>query len=135
MLDGSTLDNAANAECDNVARAVERMRMAMLASDAATLRTLVDGKLTYGHSSGSLQDHDDFIESLDGTNSFKSLILSKQTVEIVGDNAIVRHVFDSENNLPDGKTSTAHIGVLQVWRKHPDSWRLLARQAFALPRT
>ncbi|WP_343619840.1 DUF4440 domain-containing protein, partial [Ralstonia sp.] len=71
---------------------------------------------------------------LDGTNSFKSIALTNQTVEINGDNAWVRHVFDSVNNLPDGKTSTAHIGVLQVWKKHPDGWRLFARQAYLLPK-
>ena len=60
--------------------------------------------------------------------------LTNQTVQINGDNAWVRHVFDSVNNLPDGKTSTAHIGVLQVWKKHPDGWRLFARQAYLLPK-
>ena len=118
----------------SVAAAVERLREAMLAGDGAALRTLVEDDLTYGHSSGSLQDRDDFVKSLDGTNSFKSLSLSKQTVKTVGDTAVVRHVFDSENNLPDGKIGTAHIGVLQVWKKRPDGWRLLARQAYVLPK-
>ncbi|WP_230388027.1 nuclear transport factor 2 family protein [Burkholderia pseudomallei] len=121
-------------DSSSVAGAVERLREAMLAGDGATLRTLVEDGLSYGHSSGSLQDRDDFVTSLSGTNSFKSLSLSKQTVKIVDDTAIVRHVFDSENNLPAGKTSTAHIGVLQVWKKRPDGWRLLARQAHVLPK-
>jgi len=125
---------AADADAKTVADAVEKMRAAMLASDGKTLRKLVEHDLSYGHSSGKIQNEDEFIKDLDGTNAFKSLVLSNQTVKIAGDNAIVRHVFDGENNLPEGKTSTSHIGVLQVWRKHPDGWRLLARQAFTLPK-
>ncbi|MBV8271603.1 MAG: nuclear transport factor 2 family protein [Cupriavidus sp.] len=134
MTSSFIADAAADSDITLVASAVEHLRKAMLAGDGTTLRTLVDSDLTYGHSSGSLQDQDDFIRSLNGTNSFRSLVLSQQTIKVTGDNAVVRHVFDSENNLPDGKTGTAHIGVLQVWRKHPNGWRLLARQAYLLPK-
>jgi hypothetical protein len=126
--------HAADSETETVAAAVEKMRVAMLAGDGAALKMLVMAQLTHGHSDGRLQDRDDFIKSLDGANAFKSLVLSKQTISLVGDNAIVRHIFDSENNLPEGKTSTAHISVLQVWKKQDGEWRLLARQAVALPR-
>ncbi len=121
-------------DADAVAQAVERMRVAMVASDGATLKTLIENDLTYGHSSGKLEDHAAFLKTLDGTNSFKSIALTNQTVKVDGDHAWVRHVFDSVNNLPDGKTSTAHIGVLQVWKKHPGGWRLFARQAYLLPK-
>ncbi|MCT7309026.1 nuclear transport factor 2 family protein [Ralstonia sp. 22086] len=124
----------ATTDADTVAQAVERMRVAMVASDGATLTGLIENDLTYGHSSGKLEDRAAFLKTLDGTNSFKSIALTNQTVQINGDNAWVRHVFDSVNNLPDGKTSTAHIGVLQVWKKHPDGWRLFARQAYLLPK-
>ncbi|WP_426400366.1 nuclear transport factor 2 family protein [Ralstonia sp. R-29] len=130
---GSALAYAAT-DADTVAQAVERMRVAMVASDGATLAKLIENDLTYGHSSGKLEDHAAFLKTLDGTNSFKSIALSNQTVKVDGDNAWVRHVFDAVNNLPDGKTSTAHIGVLQVWKKRPDGWRLFARQAYLLPK-
>jgi len=130
---GSALAHAAT-DADTVAQAVEHMRVAMVASDGATLTKLIEDDLTYGHSSGKLEDHAAFLKALDGTNSFKSIALTNQTVQVNGDNAWVRHVFDSVNNLPDGKTSTAHSGVLQVWKKHPDGWRLFARQAYLLPK-
>lgn len=123
---------ASSRDIVSVGTAVERLCQAMLASDGATLKSLVDDNLSYGHSSGTLQDRDAFVDSLDGANSFKSLVLSNQTIKLAGDNAIVCHVFDSENNLPDGTTSSAHIGVMQVWKKHVDGWRLLARQAYRL---
>lgn len=133
LIAGSTLAHAA-ADTDAVAQTVERLRVAMVASDGATLKTLIENDLTYGHSSGKLEDSSAFLKALDGTNSFQSIALSNQTVQVNGDNAWVRHIFDSINNLPDGKTSTAHIGVLQVWKKHPDGWRLFARQAYLLPK-
>lgn len=133
LIAGSAPSQAAtNAEA--VAQTVERLRVAMVSSDGATLKTLIENDLTYGHSSGKLEDHAAFLKALDGTNSFQSIALTNQTVQVNGDNAWVRHVFDSVNNLPDGKTSTAHIGVLQVWKKHPDGWRLFARQAYLLPK-
>lgn len=116
-----------------VANAVEVLRKAMLAGDGAALKSLTAAQLTYGHSNGRLEDKAAFVESLDGKNAFKSLDLSDQTVQIVGDTAIVRHTFDAVNNLPDGKTSTAHIKVLQVWIREGGSWKLLARQSAPLP--
>jgi ketosteroid isomerase-like protein len=46
--------------------------------------------------------------------------------------ALIRHVFDAENILPDGKITKAHIHVLQVWKKEKGRWKLLARQACPL---
>jgi hypothetical protein len=36
------------------------------------------------------------------------------------------------NNLPEGKTSSAHIKVLQVWIKVGKAWKLLARASTPL---
>jgi ketosteroid isomerase-like protein len=134
LMAGAATKAGANGDEAKVASAVETMRAAMVASDGKALDKLVEKELTYGHSSGKLQDRAAFIKDLDGTNSFKSVDLSKQSIDVVGDNAVVRHTFDSVNNLPDGKTTNSHIGVLQVWKKHPQGWRLLARQAYLLPK-
>lgn len=134
LLAGSAAAHAIDSDAERVAHAVERLRVAMLDSNGAALRTLVEDDLTYGHSSGQLQDRAAFLKTLDGTHAFQSIALSGQTVTVSGDSAWVRHTFDSVNNLPDGKTSTAHIGVLQVWKRHPDGWRLFARQAYLLPK-
>lgn len=116
-----------------VASAVEALRKAMLAGDGAALKSLTADQLTYGHSNGRLEDKAAFVASLDGKTAFKSLDLSDQTIQVLGDTAIVRHTFDAVNNLADGKTSTAHIKVLQVWIRESGSWKLLARQSAPLP--
>ncbi|WP_241014725.1 nuclear transport factor 2 family protein [Burkholderia sp. Ac-20379] len=116
-----------------VAQASEQLRAALVSGDAATLTKLTEPQLSYGHSAGKIEDRAEFMKDLVGTHAFKSVTLSDQTVKVVGDNAIVRHVFDSENNQPDGSVTRSHIGVLQVWKHHRDGWRLLARQAVPLP--
>lgn len=134
LLAGSAAAHAIDSDAERIADAVERLRVAMIDSNGAALRTLIEDDLTYGHSSGLLQDRAAFLKTLDGTHAFQSIALSGQTVTVNGDSAWVRHTFDSVNNLPDGKTSTAHIGVLQGWKRHPDGWRLFARQAYLLPK-
>jgi ketosteroid isomerase-like protein len=113
--------------------AVEALRAAMVSGDGHALTALVTDSLTYGHSNGRLEDKALFLAALDGKNAFKSIDLSKQTVSVDGDVAVVRHVFDCVNNLAEGKTSTAHIAVLQVWKNYSGAWKLFARQAAPLP--
>ncbi|WP_431855700.1 nuclear transport factor 2 family protein [Azospirillum sp.] len=117
----------------DVVKAVEALRVAMLAGNGAGLKALTMEQLTYGHSNGRLEDKAAFVASLEGKNAFKTLDLSDHAIQVVGDTAIARHTFDAVNNLPDGKTSTAHIKVLQVWKKDGGAWKLLARQAAPLP--
>ena len=117
----------------SVAAAVEALRVAMVAGNEKDMNALVDDHLTYGHSHGLLQNKTEFVKNLVGPKApgkFNWIKLSDQNVEVVGKLALVRHIFDCENELPDGKITKAHIGVLQVWKKEKGNWKLLARQAF-----
>ncbi len=122
-------------DAEDVTAAVEKLRAAMLAGDGAVLASLTDEKLSYGHSNGRTETKSEFVASLAGKNAFKSLELSKHAIEVSGESAIARHVFDAVNNLPDGKTSTAYITVMQVWRKSGGSWKLYARQSAPIQRS
>ena len=114
-----------------VADAVAALTKAMLAADRAKLESLVSEQLSYGHSGGVVQDKKDFVEVIASKKSvYKSIELSKQTVDVAGNNAIVRHAWESESGTGDGKWNVSKIGVLQVWQKEGASWKLLARQAF-----
>ena len=114
-----------------VADSVSALTKAMLAADRAKLESLVSDKLSYGHSGGVIQDKKDFVEVIASKKTvYKSIELSKQTVDVAGNNAIVRHAWESESGTGDGKWNVSKIGVLQVWQKQGGSWKLLARQAF-----
>jgi len=114
-----------------VADAVATLTKAMLGADRAKLDSLVSDKLSYGHSGGVIQDKKDFVEVIAAKKTvYKSIELSKQTVSVAGNNAIVRHAWESESGTGDGKWNASKIGVLQVWQKEAGGWKLLARQAF-----
>jgi len=111
---------------------VDALTKALLAGDGAALDALTHDGLSYGHSSGVVQDKAAFIAPLASKRaSFPSITLSDRSVSVVGDDAIARHVFTGES-VTDGKTSPVHIGVLQVWHRDAGRWRLLARQAFKI---
>jgi hypothetical protein len=54
-------------------------------------------------------------------------------MQLVGNNAVVRHLWVSESEL-DGKVTNTKIGVMQVWQKQDGGWKLLARASWRLPR-
>ncbi len=115
-----------------VEKAAESLRAAMVAGDEKTLNALVDDHLTYGHSHGMLQNKAEFVKYLIGPKApgkFNWIKLSNQKIEVAGNVAWVRHTFDCENQLPDGKITKAHIVALQVWKKESGKWKLFARQA------
>ena len=122
---------AQSADATAVADAVANLTKAMLGADKAKLDSLVAGELSYGHSGGVVQDKADFVGVIASKKTiYKSIELSKQTVAVVGNNAIVRHAWESESGTGDGKWNVSKIGVLQVWVKQGADWKLLARQAF-----
>ena len=101
-----------------VAEAVTALRNAMLGADKAKLESLVSDQLSYGHSGGVIQDKKDFVEVIASKKTvYKSIELSKQTISVADNNAIVRHAWESESGTGDGKWNVSKIGVLQVWQK------------------
>lgn len=116
-----------------VERAVEVLRLAMIDPTEERLRALTSAELSYGHSSGLMENQTQFIEALvSGKSDFKSIIVSDQTIALPQKNlALVRHKLKGET-LNGGTAGTLNLGVLLVWIKESGEWRLLARQAFKL---
>jgi ketosteroid isomerase-like protein len=59
------------------------------------------------------------------------MTLTDQSHQIVGNSAIVRHIWTGETES-EGKTNAIKIGVLMVWHKQDGRWKLLARQLYKL---
>jgi ketosteroid isomerase-like protein len=109
--------------------AVESFRKALIDPTQANLDKLTMNELTYGHSSGMIQDKAAFEQALlSGASDFVSIDLSQQTMHVVGNTAWVRHIFSAVTN-DGGKPGEAHLSVLTVWMKQKGQWKLLARQA------
>lgn len=112
-----------------VAAAVENLRKAMVDPNKAVLEKLTLPELSYGHSTGKVQNQAEFIDALvSGASDFMNIDLTEQTIKVVGNTAIVRHVLSAATS-DNGKAGNAHIAILLVWVKHSKEWKLLARQA------
>ncbi|SDK20064.1 protein of unknown function [Catalinimonas alkaloidigena] len=112
--------------------AVEQLRTAMVDANQAQLETLASDELTYGHSSGRVENKSEFVSALvNGSSDFVSMELEDQTVMVSGDTGIVRHILSGETN-DNGKPGNVRIGVMLVWQKQGSDWKLLARQAYKL---
>ena len=129
----SVLTFAQSKDEQSVSQAVEKLKKAMVDADKTALTALTAEKLTYGHSTGAIEDKNLFIENIMNNKSdFLNINLSNQTISISDNVALVRHKFDAATNN-DGKPGEAHLYVLLVWQKQAGQWKLLARQAVKQP--
>jgi hypothetical protein len=113
-------------------KAVETLRAAMLAADKAQLLALASDQLSYGHSSGKLENKAQYADAIASKKSvFKTLEFKDQTIAITGSTAIVRNTFTSDVES-EGKVNPVKVGVMQIWQKEGEAWKLFARQAFKL---
>lgn len=113
-----------------VSAAIDNLTKAMVAADKAALEALASDHLSYGHSSGVVQDKKDFVEVIASKKTvYKTITLSDATITIDGPVAVARHVFTAEV-VADGKELKPKLGVMQIWQKEGGNWKLLARQSF-----
>jgi Domain of unknown function (DUF4440) len=132
-LSASIMAKAQSKDETAVLAAVENMRLALISGERTALEDLAATDLSYGHSSGKMQDKLAFVEAIaNGSSDFVSIEYKNQTVKVTGKTAIVRHELHAVTN-DGGKPGEAHIGIMLVWQKQGKNWKLLGRQAFKLP--
>jgi len=111
-----------------VTDAVNQLTEALLSGDRAALTAIAADELTYGHSSGNIEDKAAFVEAVaSGKTDFTKIDISDQTISVVGKTALVRHKMSADL----GKVHV-NLGILTVWTKQKKGWKLLARQAFKI---
>jgi ketosteroid isomerase-like protein len=126
------LSSSANEK--DLAAVVLEFNKALINRDKAVLEQLCSDQLSYGHSSGLIQNKAQFIEDLlQGPFRFLSIATPEQTILLDGDTAVVRHILTADATR-DGQPVDLKIGNVLVFRKEKESqWKLLARQAYKLP--
>ena len=114
-----------------VDQAVEALRKALLDRDVDRLRDLLVDELSYGlWPGGRTQNKYEFIGHIAREDPiYTSIAYSDPSITIAGNNAIVRHRESIEAHTR-AKRYLLEFGVLQVWQKQDDQWRLLARQGW-----
>ena len=121
--------NAQSKDETAVANAVEKLRKAMIDGNKSELENIVLDKLSYGHSSGYVEDKTEFVDKIvSGKSDFVSIGLKDQTIRVNGKTAVVRHKLDATTQ-DNGKQGEVHLSVLLIFQKENKQWKLLARQA------
>ncbi|HLT07740.1 MAG TPA: nuclear transport factor 2 family protein [Cyclobacteriaceae bacterium] len=111
---------------------VEDLRLLLISPERASLERITSPQLSYGHSNGRIENQKEFVEYLlSGVSKFVTIELQDQTVDVVEDIGIVRHILVAETNN-QGETVHIKIGVLLIWKLEEKEWKLLARQAFKI---
>jgi ketosteroid isomerase-like protein len=129
-LMGSYVGSVQAADDADVAKAVDKLTQAMWHKDIAQLQALTAENLTYGHSSGTVQDKKAFIADLEtGKSAFNRLEMRDQKITLSGDTALVRNHFSAEA-VNSGKVVPTEIENFQIWQKQDGKWLLIGRQAF-----
>jgi len=122
-VNGQSKDEAA------VAAAVEKLRQAMVDGNKETLESITSDKLSYGHSSGLVENKAEFVDKLvSGKSDFITIELKDQAISVSGSTAIVRHRLNATTS-DNGKPGEAHLSVLLIFQNDHKQWKLLARQA------
>jgi hypothetical protein len=112
---------------------LETLRLQLIKPDKATLENLTADELTYGHSTGLIEDKATFVDDmLTGKTMLTVVNITNQTIKIIGNVAWVRQHLTGETNH-NSIVAKVDIIVLLVWQKQQGEWKLLARQAAKIP--
>lgn len=133
QFSGSAQNSSQSKDQTVVAERVETLRQAMIDADGIKLKELTSADLSYGHSGGNIQNQAEFVEKIvKGESDFVSIEFQNQTIEIIGDAAIVRHILTAHTK-DGGVDKDIKIGIMLIWQKQKSKWLLIARQAYKLP--
>ena len=124
---------AQNKDEQAISNAIKELSQAMIDANQIKLDELTSENLSYGHSSGLIEDKDAFITAIiDGKSGFITIDLTDQTISINNNVAIVRHILSADTDNKGQEQGHVKLGVMQVWQKEKGKWLLLARHATRL---
>lgn len=102
--------------------------------DSTALLDLVSATVTYGHSSGVIEDKATMVhKAMVSKVTYRNRLFEKVSIDVRDRMAVVRHNFRAISIDETGKESPLDLGILQVWRKEKGAWRIIARQAVRIP--
>jgi ketosteroid isomerase-like protein len=110
----------------------ETLNKAMISQDKSILEKLTADELSYGHSTGLVENKSEFVKDiLSGPVKFFTIDITNQSINLADNIAIVRNI-SSIKGTRDGAPLELKIGILMIWKKQGAEWKLLARQGYKL---
>ncbi len=123
---------AQSADEKNIDNAGKLLNRGLINKDIKLLDRLVLPTLSYGHSSGNVEDKAAFLKAVaGGPVTYVSIDISNQAITITGNVAITRQT-QTLKLINDGKPTDLKIGNMLIWKKVNHLWKLLAKQGFKL---
>ena len=122
---------AQNKEEAKLLEKVEALTNALFVTkDSTVIANLVNSKVSYGHSSGAIEDKTTMVHNAVANKTlYNDFAIEDMNISFAGNTAIVRHTLRS-SAVDNGAGAPLNIGILQVWCKEKSGWQLLARQAY-----
>ncbi|MEM9144456.1 MAG: nuclear transport factor 2 family protein [Bacteroidota bacterium] len=112
--------------------AVDYLNEALVHPKRKVLVDITSKNLTYGHSSGTLESREQFVDALlNGPFRFLSINTSEEELLLYGDTAVARHIMTAKGSK-GGEEVDVNIGIMLVFKKVDGRILLLARQAYKL---
>lgn len=112
-----------------ISEAVEAFRQSLISADGVRLDSLADPAFSFSDGAGQVLTRSQFIAAVTtGRRAFRNIAVDDPRTEIIGDVAIVRHIFQSDALL-QGEPARIEKAVVEIWR-WTDRWRILAHQAY-----
>lgn len=128
----SCSDQPSSINKDEVVQAVDALNEALVHPEKEKLKKITSENLTYGHSSGILENQSEFIDALlNGPFDFLSIAISQEQITFYDDTAIARHIMTAKG-ANNGEPVDVNIGIMLVFQKRGGQLFLLARQAYKL---
>jgi ketosteroid isomerase-like protein len=118
---------------DEVRAADARRIAAMVDGDVAALGSLLADDLTYTHSSGQVENEEQFLAAISsGKLDYESIVPSDVQVRIYGNTAVMTGRADIKVKV-QGNPAAFGSRFTSVWVKGDAGWRMVAWQSTRLP--
>ncbi len=102
--------------------------------DSSFLSGLFLEKLTYGHSSGKVENRKDALHNIiHNTSVYENVQLSGEEAWLKNKTAVTRYLLTATEKKADGSSSPLKLHIVLVWAKEKKDWKLLSRQAVRVP--
>ena len=116
----------------DIESSIDAFDKAMISQDKSTLEKSTAEELSYGHSTGLVENKTEFVKNvLSGDTKFFQIDNANQNINMADNIAIVRNICSIKGSK-NGSPLDLKIGILMIWKKDGASWKLLARQGYKL---
>lgn len=122
-----------DASKSQVEDAIKSFNEALVNPTVEKLNALCDDNLSYGHSSGLIENKEAFVNDVvNGAFDFLTVDSPEQSIILSGETAIVRNLFVAKG-IKNSEEINVKLGCVLAFKRHKDgSWKLLMRQAYKI---